>query len=174
MPHYYIDIETTGLDENNDEIITIQYQKVSVVTGEPMGPLIILKTWEHGEEDIVKEIAALLLGDIWDFVPVGNNLIFEFKFLSAKIKKYLGKEIDVEYFISRPHIDIKPIMILANGGKFKGYHLVLGKKGSGADVPLWYQEGRFNLIEDYIQDETKCVLEFVSKVQQTLGNVFGV
>lgn len=173
MPHYYLDIETTGLDENNDQIITIQYQKVSVTTGEPIGSLVILKAWEHGEENIVKEIAALMLEDLWNFVPIGNNLAFEFKFLSAKIRKYLGTKIDVEYFVTRPHIDIKPIMILANGGKFKGCHLVLGKKGNGAIVPVWYQEGRFDLIEDYIEDEAKCFLQFVSKAQEILGNVFG-
>jgi hypothetical protein len=173
MTHYYLDIETTGLDENNDEIITIQYQKVSVTTGEPIGSLVILKAWEYGEENIVKEIAALMLEDLWNFVPMGNNLPFEFKFISSKIRKYLGTKIDVEYFISRPHIDVKSIMILANGGRFKGCHLVLGKKGSGASIPTWHQEKRFDLIEDYIRDEAQCFLQFVSKAQQTLGNVFG-
>jgi len=173
MPHYYLDIETTGLDENNDEIITIQYQKVSVITGKPIGPLTILKAWQHGEENIVKEIATLLLGDIWDFVPVGNNLTFEFKFISAKIRKYLGQEIDVEDLVSRPHIDIKSIMILANRGKFKGCHSVLGNKSSGVNVPVWYEQGRFDLIEEYIQDEAKCFLQFVSRAQQSLGTEFG-
>lgn len=173
MAHYYLDIETTGLDENNDEIITIQYQKVSVNTGGPIGHLTILKAWEGGEENIVKEIAALMLEDLWDFVPIGNNLTFEFKFLSAKMKKYLNKNINVEYFVSRPHIDIKPIMILANGGRFKGCHLMLGKKANGGAVPIWYQEGKFSLIEDYIKDEAKCFLQFVSKAQQILGDVFG-
>lgn len=173
MPHYYTDFETTGLDENKDEIISIQYQKISVDTGEPAGPLVILKGWEHGEENIVKEFAAIILGDIWNFVPVGNNLTFEFKFLSAKIKKYLDKEISVEFFVSRPHIDLKPLMILANGGRFKGYHLILGKKGSGGDVPIWYNQGKFKLIEEYIENETHCILQFISKAQKILGSEFG-
>ncbi len=173
MPHYYLDIETTGLDADKDQIITIQYQKISVLTGKPVGQLVILKSWEYGEENIVKEIASLLLGDMWEFVPVGNNLTFEFKFLASKIRKYLGKEIDVEYFVTRPHIDLKPVLILANGGRFKGCHLVLGKKGTGANIPIWYNEGRFDLIEDYIQDETSCFLGFVTKAQQMLGVNFG-
>ena len=173
MPHYYLDIETSGLDENIDQIITVQYQKVSVTTGEPIGPLVILKAWEHGEENIVKVISTLMLEDLWNFVPIGNNLTFEFKFLSAKIRKYLGTPITVETFVSRPHIDIKPIMILANGGKFKGCHLVLGKKNTGAVIPIWYEERKFDLIEDYIHDEAKCFLQFVSKAQQILGNIFG-
>jgi oligoribonuclease (3'-5' exoribonuclease) len=63
MPHYYLDIETTGLDENTDEIITIQYQKIYVLTGKPIGPLVILKSWEYDEEAIVKEIDSIINGD---------------------------------------------------------------------------------------------------------------
>jgi hypothetical protein len=79
----------------------------------------------------------------------------------------------MEYFVTRPHIDLKPVMILANGGKFKGCHLVLGKKGSGANVPLWYKEGRFDLIEDYVIDEADCFMEFNMQAQKILGQKFG-
>ena len=37
MPHYYLDIETTGLDPKIDQILTIQYQKISVHTGKSAG-----------------------------------------------------------------------------------------------------------------------------------------
>lgn len=173
MPHYYFDIETTGLDENIDEIITIQYQKISVISGQPSGPLVILKAWEYSEEVIVKEIATIILGEQWDFIPIGNNLTFEFKFLSSKIKKYLNKEINVEYFVSRPHVDIKSVMILANGGKFKGCHTVLGKSMSGANIPTWYKEKQFDFIENYIKEEVACFLQFFAKAQQTLDTAFG-
>ena len=173
MPHDYFDIETTGLDPETDEILTIQYQKISVMTGKAAGPLTILTSWDYSEEDIVKEIAISMLDENpWNFVPVGNNLTFEFKFLANKIRKYLGKEIDVEFFVSRPHIDIKSVMILANSGKFKGCHLVLGKQGSGADVPTWYQNGEYQNIIDYIEDEAKCFLKFTSEAQRVLGNRF--
>ena len=174
MTTYYLDIETTGLDENNDKIITIQFQKISVFTSEQLSPLVILKEWEHSEETIVKEIASMVEGEVWDFVPVGNNLTFEFKFLAAKIRKYLQKDINAEYFISRPHIDIKSVMILANGGRFKGSGLVLGKKKDGSNIPIWYKEGKFNLIEEYIQDETTCFLQFIGKAKQLLNDSFGV
>ena len=36
-PHYYLDIETTGLDPKIDQILTIQYQKISVHTGKSAG-----------------------------------------------------------------------------------------------------------------------------------------
>lgn len=173
MPHYYFDIETTGLDEKDDEIITIQYQKICVSTGEPIGRLSILKSWEFGEEGIIKQVESLMSGDPWEFVPVGNNLAFEFKFLAEKFRKYLNKNIDIEYFLKRPHVDLKSVMILANGGKFKGCHLVLGKKGIGMNVPTWYFEGRYDLIEDYIIDETTCFLEFVMNAQKALYQRFG-
>lgn len=173
MPHYYLDIETTGLDPEIDQIITIQYQKISVTTGEAIGPLTILSSWEYSEEIIVKEIAVSLLDDYpWNFVPVGNNLTFEFKFLSNKIQKYLNKKIDVEYFVTRPHIDLKSVMILANSGKFKGCHLILGKQGSGSSVPTWYLNGEYQNIIKYIEDEARCFLRFTIEAQKVLGNRF--
>ncbi len=127
MPGYYLDIETSGLDPEEDQILTIQYQKISS-TGNAIGQLTILPSWKYSEEDIVKEIATYMLDDNpWNFIPVGNNLIFEFKFLVSKFRKYLGKELDIGYFFSRPHLDLKHVMILANSGNFKGSHLVLGK-----------------------------------------------
>jgi len=173
LPHYYLDIETTGLDPENNQILTIQYQKISVYTGKPVEPLTILSSWDCSEEDIVSEIAFLMLDDYpWNFVPVGNNLTFEFKFLSSKFRKYLGRDISIEYFVSRPHIDLKSVMILANSGKFKGCHLVLGKQGKGSDVPIWHENGEYQKIIEYIKDEAKCFLDFTSEAQKVLGSRF--
>lgn len=173
MPHYYLDIETTGLDPKIDQILTIQFQKISVFTGKAIGPLNILTSWENSEEDIVKEIAMYMLDEYpWNFVPVGNNLTFEFKFLSNKFQKYLGQNIDVEFFVTRPHIDLKSVMILANSGKFKGCHLVLGKQGSGSEVPIWYQNNEYQKILDYVVDEAKCFINFTHEAQKVLGSRF--
>jgi len=173
MPHYYFDIETTGLDPIQDKIITIQYQKINVNTGNSIGPLTILPEWEYSEEDIVKEIATLILDEYeWNFVPVGNNLTFEFKFLTNKFNKYLKIDIDLEYFVTRPHIDIKSVMILANGGRFKGCHYVLGKKENGSLIPSWYDDGEYDKIINYIQNEAACFLNFTSTAQQILGQKF--
>ena len=45
MGTYYIDIETTGLDPLNNEIITVQYLELERGTGIPVGEVQILKAW---------------------------------------------------------------------------------------------------------------------------------
>ena len=62
MPTYYVDMETTGLDEFNSKIITIQYaelerklgknengEEVWINSAQMIGPLKILKEWESDE-----------------------------------------------------------------------------------------------------------------------------
>ena len=63
-------------------------------------------------------------------------------------------------------------MILANFGKFKGCHLVLGKQGNGSDVPIWYENREYSKIIDYIKDEANCFLNFTSEAQRVLGKRF--
>ena len=63
--NYYLDIETTGLDELHDKIITIQYMELERNTAKPIGPLKILKEWESDEKTFLKRFIA-------DFVP-GNQ-----------------------------------------------------------------------------------------------------
>jgi len=167
MPHYYFDIETTGLDPEKDEIITIQFQKVLLENGKADEPLTILKSWEKGcnEEKIINEIAKLItLPNPWKFVPVGNNLHFEFKFLLSKIKMYTDIKIDPLYFHSRPHIDLKHVLILLNGGRFKGYHLYLNKLQSGASVPIWYQNKEYLKIIEYIKMEASAFTDFYTNI----------
>ena len=173
MPHNYFDIETTGLDPEKDKIITIQYQKISLDSGHPEEELKILKSWdqESNEQKIVEEITPLLMSsNPFSFVPVGNNLNFEFRFLAEKIRKYQSIDIDPGYFHSRPHIDLKAVMILLNGGRFKGYHHILNKKNSGASIPIWYKEKKFEEIIQYIIDEASTFTRFYSNVYQLMFN----
>ena len=57
MAEYYFDIETYSPGERpnpeTDKIITIQFQRIDLRTGEPKGELIILKEWESSEKEIV-------------------------------------------------------------------------------------------------------------------------
>ena len=47
-----------------------------------------------------------------------------------------------------------------NSGEFKGSGLdkITGKEGTGKNVPIWYNNGEYELIIRYVQTETK---EFV-------------
>ena len=56
MGNYYLDIETTGLDEVESKITTIQYVELERSTGKQIGEITILKEWELGEEGILKKI----------------------------------------------------------------------------------------------------------------------
>jgi hypothetical protein len=167
LPPCYFDIETTGLDPVNDHIITIQYQKIGLASAKPEGPLTILKSWtdEKGEEGIIEKILPLVMSENpFGFVPIGNNLNFEYKFLVSKINQYKKLDLDVGYFHNRPSIDLKPVMILLNGGRFKGYHLILNKSGSGSSVPIWYENKDFDKIIEYVIDETTSFTAFYNKV----------
>jgi hypothetical protein len=173
VPHYYFDIETTGLDCENDEIITIQFQKILLENGKPEEPLRILKSWDYegSEGKMLGEIAPLIMArNPFKFVPVGNNLNFEFKFLLTKIARYLKIEIDPLYFHSRPHIDLKHVMILLNGGRFKGYHLILQKIASGENIPIWYHNREYLKITEYIEMEAQAFANFYANVHALIFN----
>jgi len=130
MGEYYFDIETYSPGEKpspEDRIITIQFQRIDLKTGEPIGDLIILKEWESSEEQIVTEFYNRFFREglsIWKFIPVGYNLNFDFECLICKFEKYLGIKLssrDLHY--ERPHVDLKPMCVLLNEGEFKGLTL---------------------------------------------------
>jgi len=66
MADYYLDIETTGPDVKNDEILTIQFQQLGTASGRNESDLKILKSWESSEKEILEEFL-----DIFD--PCGKN-----------------------------------------------------------------------------------------------------
>lgn len=160
MGAFYLDIETNGLDETENKIITIQYAELERGTGKMVGDLTILKEWELGEKEMLQkfidesEITSLCK---FDFIPVGYNLAFENKFLLAKSKQYGLSSISV---LSRPCIDLHSVGILMNGGEFSGSGLdkLTGKAHSGHSILNWYPAQKYDDIEDYITDETR---EFV-------------
>ena len=79
--NYYLDIETTGFDEENDKIITIQYMALDEETGKPAGKLKILKEWESDEKTILKRFIEDFRPEYkWAFVPIGYGLSFEHGF----------------------------------------------------------------------------------------------
>ena len=91
MANYYLDIETTGLDEVESKITTIQYVELERGTGRQLGELTILKEWELGEKEMLRKFiddSPISSKYDFDFIPVGYNLGFEHKFLLEKSGSY--------------------------------------------------------------------------------------
>lgn len=171
MALYYLDIETTGFDAEQDKIVSIQYQEVNDL-GEPSGELSILKEWDSDEKTIVTNIwDKIVMGNSWFFIPVGSNLIFDLTFLWAKFEKYsLYAPTLSEFLFNKPLIDIKYTLIIMNNLQFKGSGLdkMTNKKTDGRNIPIWYKEKKYDLIENYIKQEAESFLEFFKMLANEL------
>lgn len=165
MTLFYLDVETGGFDPEINDIITIQYQPLDS-KGEAIGGLIILKSWESSEEDIVKKFYKTFVTDnytVWGFISVGCNLLFDLRFIIAKFKKYnlpIDKE-PLEFVFGKPSIDIRNNLVIANDMQFKGCGLdsMTTKLEDGRNIPIWFAEKKYDLIENYIKMETEAFLK---------------
>ena len=158
--NYYLDIETTGLDELHDKIITIQYMELERNTAKPVGPLKILKEWESDEKTILtKFISDFVPGNQWAFIPIGFNLQFEHKFLWQRCISNGLQPVDI---LNGPFLDLKTVAVLMNKGEFKGASLnkMTSKPHSGAIVVQWYGEKKYAEIENYIKKEADAYSNF--------------
>ena len=164
---YYLDLETQGLNPETDKIVTLQYQQLNS-EGDPVGNLVILKEWELGEEELIKRFLTVFRK--WEFIPVGMNLGFDFRFLLTKIQKYPGGKIDLLELSSFPHLDIKPILVLMNGGNFKGAKLSnFTEKGqNGIAIPLYYKNKEYDKILGYIEKEASEFIKFYKYLKNNL------
>ena len=164
MGNFYLDIETTGLNADVDEILTIQYQELGRSSGEAVGELVILKAWESSEKGIIERFlreTSFLDAYDFSFIPVGYNLRFEHNFLKRRAEIHGLPEIDI---LNKPFIDLHTVGILMNRGEFKGSGLdnITGKVGNGRMVPIWFDAGDYDRIVDYIEMEAREFLRFLS------------
>ncbi|MGI0027088.1 MAG: ribonuclease H-like domain-containing protein [Nitrosopumilaceae archaeon] len=155
MPNFYLDIETTGLNPQDSKIISIQFAQLHDGTSEQIGELRILKEWESSEKEILKQfiVQSEITGSYpFSFISVGFNLQFEHNFFIQRCKANGLEPIDI---FNKPHIDIKPFAVIMNNGQFKGSGLdkITGKPHGGGIVPQWYNEKKYNEIENYIKKE---------------------
>jgi len=176
MTQYYLDIETEGFNINSDKIISIQFQELDR-WGKASGPLVILKEWESSEEEIVLQFYKKLFAkNVWSFIPVMCNSIFDLTFLWAKFEKYnLPLKYTLSEFIYKaPLIDIKYSLIIANNFEFKGSGLdqMTNKKADGRVIPIFYKNREFGKIEEYIKNETESFIECLGKLNTVLKEAF--
>ena len=153
MTYYYLDIETTGFDVENEKIITIQYVELDEKTAKPVGSLKILKEWESDEKTILKRFIEDFRPEYkWAFVPIGYGLSFEHKFFWQRCISNGLKPIGI---LTRPFLDLMTVGVLLNGGSFKGAALddLTSKSQDGSVIPGYYKEKKYAEIERYIKNE---------------------
>jgi hypothetical protein len=175
MPEYYLDIETNAKgskpDIKNDEILTIQFQRLSSRPGGNEGDLTILKSWESSEKVILEKFYSIFQPALpFEFIPIGMNLNFDFFMLHNRWKK-IGIEVPLRSLIyDHPYIDIKPILVILNKGSFKGASLekFIRKEDTGAKIPDWYAKRDYAMIEKYIHDEAEKFIAFYQKLKEKM------
>lgn len=164
LTEYYFDMETTGIDYDKDEIITIQWQRLGFA-GEPIGELNILKSWDSSEKEILENFIPKLTGYCWDFVFIGKNLLFDSNMLNQRMKHHNLGEFNLRNFDERVTLDIGHVLVLINNG-FKGYDKLIPKTNplENKEIPRLFRERKFPEIIQYIKDEAN---DFI-KAFQTL------
>lgn len=159
MVYYYLDIETHSAGEKpnpeTDKILTVTICAIDAETGKRLQDPVIMKSWEQGEESLVKSLAARMIGkNPFDFVPVGFGVLFDLWFLRHKFKKYTEIDLGDKFYLERPYIDLKHVGVLANKGQFKGVKLA----APGNPIKDWYESQNYPQIELYVLDKLERFL----------------
>lgn len=169
---HYIDCETTNLSPSDGTITTIQFQKLNFDASATTGPLIILKAWESSEKEILKQFSEIFnSGGKWDFAPCyGFNLFFEERFLRERC---IANGLPPIKLFSKPSVDLHPVSIFFNGGKFKGSGLdkISGKEGNGLKCLGYYEAGEYNKVEEYIKQEAAEFIKLVVWLTKNMPRV---
>src|SRR5438094_52699 len=93
-----------------------------------------------------------------DGVPRGRfQVLAEWEWVE-KAEKYGIKKFTVDglryYWFNKPLIDIAPIVLLMNGGRFAGSSISrFSEKRNSSEVPRLYREGRYPEVIEYITRE---------------------
>ena len=84
--------------------------------------------------------------------------------LNERLKHYGIGGIDLRCLNERVSLDIKAILVVINGGDFKGYDKVLPKTNPTPNdtIPKLYSEKKYPELIKYIEDETK---DFIKSYQ---------
>jgi len=182
MPAYYFAMEGYHAGEKpdpaTDTLITIQYQKIDLTSGEPLEKLTILKEWESSEKSIVTTFYSQFFKPevrVTHFIPVGINLNYAYEMIIAKCKKYnLPPITSLHLYYERPRLDLEPVLVLLNDGRFAGARLdsFSSKKSDAGRINKWYDNKDFKKIEHTLKDEAETflkLLQYLSKYKTRLG-----
>jgi hypothetical protein len=182
MPAYYFSIEgiKTGerSDPATDRLVSLQYQKIDLTTGEPLDVLVIHRVWDSSEQEIVTSFYKEFFRPgtpVTQFIPVGLNLDYTYEMLVALFRKHgLPQLTSYELYYQRPRFDLRPVIILLNNGRFAGASLDAFslKKGEDRHMEKWYDKKEFGRIEHYVREESARflkVLQYLSKNKSRMG-----
>lgn len=133
--------------------------------------------WEWGEKEIIQmALEKGILQANWDFVPVGNRLRFDLTFLIERATRWSLIKWDVAtlkyYWFTKPFLDLQPILVLMNRGRFAGSSLqAFADKGPGTQVPILYRKGAYSDIIAYVTREQEAALEVLAEARKVLGQL---
>src|SRR6266540_6212607 len=106
MTEYYFDIETS----RRNAVIAVAYREIRAY--KPEGELHVLRIKHEAEEErLLKGVVKLGVFDtgerMWDFIPVGTNLRFDFTVLmdrmrATRVKPFTADDI-LDFFHHKPH-----------------------------------------------------------------------
>ncbi|MFW9917028.1 MAG: hypothetical protein ACFFGZ_15585 [Candidatus Thorarchaeota archaeon] len=125
MAEFYLTFEKTGWNPHEDRIIAISFHELEKETGGPVGELKILSEWTSSEPAIISEFLQILdLENPWNFIPISFDLRSDLRFLRIRALKLLGMSLSLEFLYETiPVIDLLPVAVLMNKGRFKGTNL---------------------------------------------------
>jgi len=176
MPAYYFHMVGVSTGEKpdpaTDKLISIQYQKIDLTTGEPLGELVIHREWKGSEKSIVTTLYNQFFKPeipFTQFIPVGMGLDYEYEMLIAKCKKYhLPAPSSQDLYFRRPRFDLKSTIVLLNGGRFTGARLdtFSAKKLPGSHVKEWYEAKEFDRIDLYLKEEAATFLKLLQHLDK--------
>ena len=182
MPAYYCSIDgiRTGerFDPATDRLVTLQYQKIDLTTGETLDVLVIHRVWQSSEKEIVTAFYNQFFRPgtpVTQFIPVGLNLDYTYEMLVALFRRHgLVPPTSYELYYQRPRFDLRPIIILLNNGRFAGASLDAFslKKGEDRHMEKWCEKKEFGRVEHYVREETTRflkVLQYLSKNKSRMG-----
>lgn len=178
MEAHYFDIETYSPgekpDPETDKIITIQFQKFNLETGEPTGRLQVLKEWEGGEEEMLRFLHRWFFSrNPWNFIPVGFNLNFEWKFIAHKFKQYGIDTKEMGFYLENiPQIDLKVFAVLKKG-TFFGASLssISDKEDDGHVIQEYYENKNYDALLKYVEQEAQSFLGLYKKLKENVDEL---
>lgn len=179
MGKFYLDIETTGLDFKQDQIITIQLAGIDNINKKFWNKF-ILKNLDDNEQKIVSDFWEIYRkntsNSIFGFVTVGYNLQFDLTFLWVKAQKYgidTGFKTFEDLIFKIPSIDLRQSVIMMKQGEFKGTALskITSKKDDGNVILKYYSQNEWDKINDYIMDEMNAFEKFYFEMLEHMPTI---